>query len=145
MLGMSFAIWLKRINKSRSSISIANAKKHFAGSAQYYLKKSEKWIYCFPLILKTKSSLQICCNHTVCFKIRVIKLTFVITPRFHSLFQTLKLTFPRKYCTEPAISSINRDKQHVIFFYTNRPRSSPSSTRLLDSLPLNLHSDVMDQ
>ena len=38
--------------------------------------KFEKWVYCFHSILRIKSSLQMCCNPTVCFNIRVIKFKF---------------------------------------------------------------------
>ena len=33
-----------------------------------YLPKTEKWVYVFPLLLNTKSSLQMCCNLTICFE-----------------------------------------------------------------------------
>ena len=38
-----------------------------------YLQKSEKWPYCFNLISRLKSTLQMCCNPTVCFNIRMIQ------------------------------------------------------------------------
>ena len=41
-----------------------------------YLQKSEKWVYCFSLIFRMKSSPQMCCNATVCFKIRIIQFKF---------------------------------------------------------------------
>ena len=42
-----------------------------------YLQKPEKTVYFFPLILRIQSALQMCCNPTICFKIRIIKLFFI--------------------------------------------------------------------
>ena len=48
-----------------------------AGSAQNcrHLQKPLKFLFffCFPLILSIKSSLQMCCNRTICFEIQIIK------------------------------------------------------------------------
>ena len=51
---------------------------HIAGSRAIlsYLQKSDKWVYCFLLISRIKSSLQMCCNTIVFFKIRVITFKF---------------------------------------------------------------------
>ena len=52
--------------------------------------KSEKWVYCFPLI---KSSLQMCCNLTVCFKIPVIKFEFCSNSMISQPFPNFKTLF----------------------------------------------------
>ena len=56
-------------------------------------KKSGKGVYGFLLILRIKSSLQMCCNRTVYFNIRVIQFKFYCNsmipqplPNFKSLF-----------------------------------------------------------
>ena len=56
-----------------------------------YLQKYEKWVYCFPLILRIESSYQnsACCNNGCKFELLLPH--FVVTPWFHNLFQTLKL------------------------------------------------------
>ena len=42
-----------------------------------YLQKSEKcFFFSFPLILRIKSAVQINCNRTICFRIRVTKFKF---------------------------------------------------------------------
>ena len=67
---------------------------HIAGSAQYcHFQKSEKWIYCFLLMFRKKSSQQMCCNPTVCFKIRVIKFKSYCNSKISQHLQNFKTLF----------------------------------------------------
>ena len=78
-----------------------------------YLKNSEKRVYCFPVILRIKSSLQMCCNPTVHFKIRLIKFNFccnsiILTASSklkNSIFSKTRSWQIRQYRTETAMLS----------------------------------------
>ena len=61
-----------------------------------YLQKSEKWINCFPLILRIKSSAQMCCDPTVCFKIRVIKSNFCFNSMISQPLHNFIIRFSQK-------------------------------------------------
>ena len=60
------------------------------------LQKSEKWVNCFPSILRMKFSLQMCCNLTVCSKIRVIKFKFCCNPMISQPLPNFKSQFSQK-------------------------------------------------
>ena len=61
-----------------------------------YLQKSQKWVYFFPLILTMQSSLQMCCNPTVCCKIRVIKFNFCCNSMISQHLQNFGTQFSQK-------------------------------------------------
>ena len=64
-----------------------------------YLRKSEgkkKRIYCFPLKLRIKSPLQMCCNSTVSFKIRVIKFNFCCNTMISKYLPNFKTQLSQK-------------------------------------------------
>ena len=39
-------------------------------------KIMKKWVHCFPLILRIQSSVQMCSNPAVCYKVQIIKFKF---------------------------------------------------------------------
>ena len=60
-----------------------------------YLQKSEKWVYCFPLMLRIKSSIQICSITTFFFQIRVIKCKFCSIYMISQLLPNFKTQFSK--------------------------------------------------
>ena len=81
-----------------------------------YLQKSEKRVYCFPLILRIKAFYKlISYNPTICFEIRAIKFKCCCNSMISELFSNFQTHFSKKkrgswwlrqYCTEPAISNL---------------------------------------
>ena len=71
---------------------------HLAGSAQYcrISKNQKKMFYCFPLILRIKSFLQMYFNPTVCFKIKIIKFKFCCNSVVSQPLPNLKTQFSQK-------------------------------------------------
>ena len=63
--------------------------------------KTEKWAHCFPFILRSKSSLQICCNPTVCSKNRVIRFKFCC----NSMISQPLPNFKSQFCQKEEVGS----------------------------------------
>ena len=61
-----------------------------------YLQKSEKKVFCFPLIFRIKTSLQMYCNRTIYFKTRVIKFKFCCNSMISQPLPNFKTQFSPK-------------------------------------------------
>ena len=70
--------------------------KYWFSAILSYLQNLEKGVYCFPLILRIKYSLQICCYSTVCFKIRAIKFKFGCNSMISQSLANCKSQFSKK-------------------------------------------------
>ena len=71
---------------------------HFAGLPQYcrISKNLKKWVYCFPLILRVKSSLQMYYNPIVCFEVWVTKFRFCRNSMISQLLPNFQTQFSQK-------------------------------------------------